>query len=58
MSLDVHAAGEWLVSTVHMLPVAAGTKTAPGTPAADWESTWASLTFARAASDTTRRAAP
>jgi uncharacterized GH25 family protein len=43
--LEVRGAGEWLVSTVHMV-AAAGTKPAPGTPEADWESTWASLTFA------------
>jgi len=58
VSLDVHAAGEWLVSTVRMIPVVDAAKTAPGTPAADWESTWASLTFARLASDTTRRSTP
>jgi hypothetical protein len=34
------APGEWLVSLVHMVP-----STAP--PEADWESTWASLTFVR-----------
>jgi uncharacterized GH25 family protein len=32
--------GEWLVSTVHMVPAAGGRGDA------DWESTWASLTFA------------
>jgi hypothetical protein len=32
--------GEWLVSTVHMVP-------SRDREAADWESTWASLTFAR-----------
>jgi uncharacterized GH25 family protein len=53
--LDVRARGEWLVSTVHML-AASGTKPAPGTPEADWESTWASLTFVRLAPDTTRSA--
>ena len=51
--LDVSAAGEWLVSAVYMLP-ASQVKPAPGTPDADWESTWTSLTFARLAPDTTR----
>ena len=54
--LDVGAPGEWLVSAVHMLP-ASQTKPAPGTPDADWESTWASLTFARLAPDSTQRPA-
>ena len=36
----VAAAGEWLLSTVHMVPCRA-------TAEADWESTWASLTFGR-----------
>jgi len=35
-------AGEWLVSTVQMVPC-------PDRAQADWESTWASLTFERAA---------
>lgn len=52
--LDVSAAGEWLVSAVHMLP-ASQAKPTPGAPEADWESTWASLTFARLAPDSTRR---
>lgn len=51
--LNVDAPGEWLVSAVHMV-AASGTKPAPGTPAADWESTWASLVFARLAPDSTR----
>lgn len=38
--LGVAEPGEWLVSTVHMVPSA-------DTTLADWESTWASLTFAR-----------
>jgi uncharacterized GH25 family protein len=37
--LPISGGGEWLVSAVHMVPSAA-----PGT---DWESYWASLTFAR-----------
>ena len=40
VSLDVAAPGEWLVSTVHMVP-------STDRAAADWESTWASLTFGR-----------
>jgi uncharacterized GH25 family protein len=55
--LDVHARGEWLVSAVHMV-AAAETKPAPGTPAADWESTWASLTFARPVRSTPALSAP
>ena len=55
--LDVNTPGEWLVSAVHMVP-ASETKPAPGTPAADWESTWASLTFARPEAGTARRSAP
>lgn len=38
--LGVAERGEWLASVVHMVPCA-------DTTAADWESTWASLTFAR-----------
>ncbi len=38
--LGVVEPGEWLVSTVHMVP-------SPDPTLADWESTWASLTFAR-----------
>jgi uncharacterized GH25 family protein len=53
VTLDVHARGEWLVSAVHMV-AASATQAAPGTPVADWESTWASLTFARLVPDTTR----
>ncbi|HXS82250.1 MAG TPA: DUF4198 domain-containing protein [Methylomirabilota bacterium] len=55
--LDVRAAGEWLVSTVHMV-AASETKRAPGTPDADWESTWASLTFARLVPDAKPPSAP
>ncbi len=40
VSLGVSEPGEWLASVVHMVPCA-------DTSAADWESTWASLTFAR-----------
>lgn len=40
VTLPTQQAGEWLVSTVHMVP---GSNTA----IADWESTWASLTFQR-----------
>ena len=36
----VAAAGEWLLSVVHMAP-------SPDPKAADWQSTWASLTFVR-----------
>jgi hypothetical protein len=36
------AAGEWLIATVHMVPC-------PEPKEADWESWWASLSFARAA---------
>jgi hypothetical protein len=40
-AFDGSAPGEWLVATVHMV--------ASGDPAAaDWESLWASFTFARA----------
>jgi uncharacterized GH25 family protein len=38
VSLRLDGAGEWLVSAVHMVP-------ARGREDADWESTWASLTF-------------
>ena len=55
--LDVRSAGEWLVSAVHMEP-APQVKAMSGVPEADWESTWASLTFARLEADTTHRAAP
>jgi hypothetical protein len=40
VTIPVRDAGEWLVSTVHMEPCSDRAK-------ADWESTWASLTFAR-----------
>jgi uncharacterized GH25 family protein len=40
--VPVGAAGEWLLGTVHMVP-------SRDPSAADWESTWASLTFGRAA---------
>ena len=55
--LDVNTPGEWLVSAVYMVP-ASQTKPTAGTPAADWESTWASLTFARPAPDPVRRSPP
>ena len=37
-SIDVSRGGKWLVKAVHMIPSA--------TPDADWQSLWASLTFA------------
>ncbi len=40
-TLALAGAGEWIVSTVHMVP-----NSDPA--AADWQSTWGSLTFARA----------
>ena len=40
VSLRLDGPGEWLVSAVHMVP-------ARGREDADWESTWASLTFTR-----------
>ena len=43
-SLDVHLSGEWLLSTVHMLP--------SSLRHADWESFWASFTFERPAAAT------
>jgi hypothetical protein len=46
VTIPTRASGEWLVSTVHMIPC-------PDRSAADWESTWASLTFARAAAPAT-----
>ena len=39
LSLPLDGAGEWLVSTVHMVPTRDREE-------ADWESTWAALTFA------------
>jgi len=42
VTIPLREPGEWLVSTVHMIPC-------PDRDEADWESTWASLTFARAA---------
>jgi hypothetical protein len=39
-TLPVQARGEWLLSTVHMVPCTESDQ-------AEWESTWASLTFAR-----------
>lgn len=41
-TLNLAGAGEWILSTVHMVP-------ATDRAAADWQSTWGSLTFARAA---------
>lgn len=40
--LAISGAGEWMMSVVHMVPC-------PETAEADWESRWASLSFARAA---------
>jgi uncharacterized GH25 family protein len=40
VTLAVDSAGEWLLGTVHMIP-------SRDRRAADWESTWGSLTFAR-----------
>lgn len=40
VTLPTQQAGEWLVSTVHMVP-------SSDSNTADWESTWASLTFQR-----------
>ena len=39
-SLDLTRAGEWMLSCVHMVP-------SEDTKEADWQSLWASLTFAR-----------
>ena len=47
VALDVSSLGEWLVSAERMEPCPDRTQSRPGRPAADWESTWASLTFAR-----------
>jgi len=52
VSLDTREPGEWLVSVVHMQP---SEPSALELPAADWESTWASLTFARRAPDARAR---
>jgi uncharacterized GH25 family protein len=40
VTLRIHGAGEWLINSVHMVPSAAPEE-------ADWESYWASLTFAK-----------
>ena len=40
VALDLKGDGRWLVSTVHMVP-------SPDPTLADWQSTWASLTFSR-----------
>ena len=48
VTVPVRDAGEWLVSAVHMEPC-------PEREIADWESTWASLTFARTAATSTAR---
>ena len=45
-AFDVRQTGEWLLSVVHMVPSA-------DTSAADWQSTWASMTFARRDSSAT-----
>ncbi len=42
LSVPVAAAGEWIISVVHMVACAEKSE-------ADWESTWASLTFQRSA---------
>ena len=42
VTVPVAAQGEWIVSVVHMVPC-------PDSSEADWESTWASLTFERPA---------
>jgi len=42
ITLSMTQPGDWLLSTVHMVPC-------PDHSEADWESTWASLTFERAA---------
>jgi uncharacterized GH25 family protein len=46
-NVPVADAGEWLVSCVHMVPCRDATQ-------ADWESSWASLTFVRPARATPR----
>jgi hypothetical protein len=47
VTIPVREAGEWLVSVVHM-EASHSVWSLPGSSvAADWESTWASLTFAR-----------
>jgi len=45
VSVPVAVDGEWLLSVVQMVPSAAPAE-------ADWESTWASLTFERTAEGT------
>jgi uncharacterized GH25 family protein len=45
--LALEGAGEWILSTVHMVP-------ATNPADADWQSTWASLTFARAGTEPAR----
>jgi hypothetical protein len=40
VTLDTASPGEWLVSAVHMIP-------SEDRAEADWQSRWASLTFAR-----------
>jgi uncharacterized GH25 family protein len=47
--VPIAAAGEWLVSAVHMV--------ASTDPAADWESSWASFTFVRPENGSAARAA-
>jgi Domain of unknown function (DUF4198) len=49
--LNLEGEGEWLVSSVHMVRC-------PQPRAADWESHWASLTFARIQPTTSDRSAP
>jgi len=48
ISIPASEAGEWLVSSVHMEPSADAHE-------ADWESTWASLTFERVAATSGRK---
>ncbi len=49
--LNLEGEGEWLVSSVHMVRC-------PQPRAADWDSHWASLTFARIAPTTSDRSSP
>ena len=58
VTIPVLEAGEWLVSAVHM-EASHATWASPGSSAqADWESTWASLTFARPVRSTPALSAP
>jgi hypothetical protein len=51
VTIPVRDGGEWLVSTVHM-------ERCPDLRQADWESTWASLTFARVGGGAATDASP